>query len=194
MEWLWFRHPKWSWVAIVDVVSDTFPASLRTWVFWTVSNSRTPPAILKTMSTSSCQLQLLVSKSPPCNCVTILTPNQSLLNKHPYFLPATILILDKQLYVIFQFLPILYKPLPFWSLEEHSSSNSWVCVSRAIVFSLAQIKLFYSYLFIISVDIVVLNRDSDSLEEYQVAHRTDERAGKLASEKPAKILLQVQSC
>ena len=31
--------------------------SLRTWVFWTVSDSRTSPVILKTVSASSCQLQ-----------------------------------------------------------------------------------------------------------------------------------------
>ena len=30
-------------VAIVYVVSDIFPALLRTWILWTVSDGRTPP-------------------------------------------------------------------------------------------------------------------------------------------------------
>ena len=72
------------------------PASLTTWIFWTVSNSKTPPDVFKTISASSCQLQPYGLKVSPYNYVMILDPNQSLLNKHPYFLPAPILILDKQ--------------------------------------------------------------------------------------------------
>lgn len=37
------------------------PESLRTRVFWTISNSRIPPAVLKTISASS---HLMVSRSP----------------------------------------------------------------------------------------------------------------------------------
>ena len=46
------------------------PASLRTWIFWTVSNSRILPAILKTISANSCQLQPYGVKVSPCNYAT----------------------------------------------------------------------------------------------------------------------------
>ena len=36
-------------------------------------------------------------KVSPYNTAAILDPDQSLLNKHLYFLPAPIIILDKQL-------------------------------------------------------------------------------------------------
>ena len=39
------------------------PPSLRTWIFWTVSDSKTQPDILKTVSASSCQLQPETSRS-----------------------------------------------------------------------------------------------------------------------------------
>ena len=49
--------------------------------------------ILKIISASSC----LALKVYPCNYVTISDPNQSLSDMHPDFLPALIIILDKQL-------------------------------------------------------------------------------------------------
>ena len=49
--------------------------------------------ILKIISASSC----LGLKVYPCNYVTISDPNQSLFDMHPDFLPALIIILDKQL-------------------------------------------------------------------------------------------------
>ena len=71
-----------------------FPASLRTWIFWTVSNTRASPAILKIISVSSCKLQPCGFKDSPCNSAKISNPNQSLLNSHLSFLPAPILIFD----------------------------------------------------------------------------------------------------
>ena len=68
------------------------PASLRTWIFWTVSNLTTPLAILKTISASSCQLQPYGLKISHCNYTTTSDPNQSLLDRHPYFLPVPVII------------------------------------------------------------------------------------------------------
>ena len=45
-----------------------------------------------------CQLHAYGLKVVPCKDATIWSPNQPLLNKHPYFLPISVLILDKQLY------------------------------------------------------------------------------------------------
>ena len=70
------------------------PASLRTWIFWIVSDSRIAPVVLKTIPTSCFQLQPYGLKVSPCNYINILDLNQFLFNKHPYFLPAPILILD----------------------------------------------------------------------------------------------------
>ena len=59
------------------------PASLRTFL-WTVSKSRTPPAVFKIISGSSYWLQPCESSHCLCNCVIISNPNQSLLTKNPY--------------------------------------------------------------------------------------------------------------
>ena len=60
-------------------------------------NSRTPSAFLKTISSSSCQLQPNSLKISLYNYAIILDLNQSFLHKHSYFLPAPIIILGKQL-------------------------------------------------------------------------------------------------
>ena len=57
--------------------------------------------------TEATQQQL--SATIPCNYATILYPNQSLLNKHPSFLPVPNIILDF----------CLFKPPPFCSLEDY---------------------------------------------------------------------------
>ena len=61
---------------------------------WNLSNPSTSPGILEHLSAAT-----LWSQGPPfpCNYVNISDPNQSLLNKQPCFLPASIIILDKQL-------------------------------------------------------------------------------------------------
>lgn len=57
----------------------------------------------RSKDTTSCiqnntyQVQLYVLKVSPYNYETISDPNHSLPNNHPYFLPAPIIILDKQL-------------------------------------------------------------------------------------------------
>ena len=58
-------------------------ASVRTWIFWTVSNLTTPPVILQ-----PCGLNI-----SPCNYTVTSDPNESLLNKHPYILPTLIIFL-----------------------------------------------------------------------------------------------------
>lgn len=124
--------------------------------------------------------------SPPCNHVTILAPQKSMFNKHPYFLPATVLFLTNE---VCNFAVFAYISCPHLGIQRKH------CVSQAIVFILAQIKSFSipTCLLIIFIDTVILKRESSSLEEYQVAHSTDKRAGKLASEKPARMLLRGQS-
>lgn len=74
----------------------------------------------------------------PCNCATILAPNQFLLNKHPDVLPAPLLILDKQLMQCCSF--CFSQPPPFCSLAEHHSKTFCLCVS-ALVLSWAQRQL-----------------------------------------------------
>ena len=46
---------------------------------------------------NSCQQQTYGLNVSPCNHATISEFNQSLLNKHPYFLPAPVIILDRQI-------------------------------------------------------------------------------------------------
>ena len=84
------------------------PACLSTWIFWTVSNWRTPPAVL--WAAASCTLMV------PCKCATILDRNQSWLEKHTYFLPAPIWLSIKQLTELCDF--CLYKTRLI-----HSSAN-----------------------------------------------------------------------
>ena len=81
---------------------------------------------------------LLVSRPPPCSYAIILDPSQSLLNKHPYFLSAPILILNN----LCNFGFCLYKPPPLCNPTEHNSSTSRICVSEATILSLTQVKLF----------------------------------------------------
>ena len=83
--WVWFQIHFW----ITE--NSSF--------LWIISNSRTPPAIFKTISASSFQLQPCSFNSLPlppplCNYVIMSDPNHYLLNKYPYFLPAPNLILD----------------------------------------------------------------------------------------------------
>ena len=54
-------------------------ASLRTWLFWTVSDSRTPPTVLNTIPAGRYQLPPYGHKLSPCNYATISDPNQFLL-------------------------------------------------------------------------------------------------------------------
>ena len=55
------------------------PASLRTWLFWTVSDSRTPPTVLEAIPAGSYQLPPYGHKFSPCNYASISDPNQFLL-------------------------------------------------------------------------------------------------------------------
>jgi len=81
---------------------------------------------------------LLVSTSPPCSYAITLDPSQSLLNKHPHFLSAPILILNNSRNFGF----CLHKPPPLCNPTEHNSSTSRICVSEATILSLTQVKLF----------------------------------------------------
>ena len=85
------------------------PESPRTCIFYTVSNSRIPPAIFKTISASSCQLQLCALKVSPCNYATISNPNQLLLNKQ-----LTSCQLQSQFWInnLCNFASFAYKSLP----------------------------------------------------------------------------------
>ena len=94
MESLWFKLPYWSWVAMVDVVSDTFLHPWEPWdLFWTVTGSKTPPAILRTRSAGSCNLR--VSGSPLV--IVQRCQTQSLLSKHPFFLQLQLQLLTNNL-------------------------------------------------------------------------------------------------
>lgn len=73
------------------------PSLPRIWVLWSVSESRTSPAILKQYLLVAASFNLLLSRSLFWNCAVISDLNQSVLNKHPYFLAAPIIILEKQL-------------------------------------------------------------------------------------------------
>ena len=109
-------------------------ASLRTWIFWTVSNSRIPPAILKRVICYQLLAATLWSWGLPLSLC-----DQSLFNKHPYFLPAPILVLDKQFVQFCSF--CLDEPPLLCSPVEHNSSASRISVSLAIVLNLARTKL-----------------------------------------------------
>lgn len=62
-------------------------ALLRTWIFWTVLNPRAPPPTFKITPASSYQLQTKFQKASP-------HPSNPYLDKHPFFLPVPMLILD----------------------------------------------------------------------------------------------------
>ena len=85
-----------------------FPVLLRTWNFLIVSDARTPGAILKISSVSTCQLQIYGLKFSTYNHAAISGPNKFLL-KYPWILPALIVILDDIYFAVFAFinLPIL---------------------------------------------------------------------------------------
>lgn len=89
MEKLWFRHSKGSQVVIMDIVSHLL---LHHWELefseFKDSSSQTQ------LSVSSWWLQPYGLKVFPFNYATILDPNQSLPNKHPYFLLFLILSPD----------------------------------------------------------------------------------------------------
>ena len=81
----------------------------------------------------------MVSRSPPCNYASILDPNQSLLSKHPYFLPAPILILNN----LCNFLVFACVSLPHFVAQQNTIQVLLESVvSQATVLYLAQIKLF----------------------------------------------------
>ena len=109
-------------------------ASPRTWIFWTASDSRTPTAVLKT-STSSCQLHPYGLKVTPCNYATISLPKQSLLNKHPYFLPVPILILTNNLHntVVFA-----YICLPHFVVRQNTVQVFFIFLSLGSSFILSK--------------------------------------------------------
>lgn len=75
------------------------PETWRTWIFWTISNSRISPAIFKKIPTSKFQLQNCSFKVPSKlpNYVIISNSKKSLNNRHSYMSPAPSLILDRQL-------------------------------------------------------------------------------------------------
>ena len=94
--------------------------SLRTWIFWTVSQSRTLLAVLKTILASKCQLQPYGLKVYPCNCATISDPNKSLLNMHLYCLNMCSIVFNSLwlhgLYIAFQVhLPMGFSRQEYWS-------------------------------------------------------------------------------
>ena len=100
------------------------PVLLWTWIFWTVSDSRTSPAVLKTISASRCQLQPHSLKVYPCNYAIISDPNPCLISTltscrlQSYFL-------TNDLYNFVGFTFIIFPA--FCSLAEHNSSTSWIC-------------------------------------------------------------------
>lgn len=127
------------------------PVLPRTWMFWAVSDSRRPSVVLKTTFVRNSQGQPHGRKFSPCNYASISDPNQSLLNKHPYFLPAPILIRDN---VCNLGAFCLYKPLSFWILAECNPTASWISVSWAAVLRNPQQVPLYFYQVSIS-DILV---------------------------------------
>ena len=80
------------------------------------------PALLETIPASRSQLQPYGLQGSPCNYETISDPNQSLLNKHPYFLPAPVMIL------FFKINPLFLKKLFYFWLH-------WVFVAVRGLFS-----------------------------------------------------------
>ena len=103
-------------------------ASLRTWTLWPVSNSRsTPPMFSKQYLLAAASYNLVVSKSPSLyNYVITLNPNKYLLNKHPYFLPAPILIVDNLCNLaVFAFISFPHFVVQ-WNTTE---VLSWICSS-----------------------------------------------------------------
>ena len=85
-----------------------FPVLLRTWNFLTVSDSKTPAAILKITSASTYQLQIYGLKFSTYNHAAISGPSKSLLT-YPWIFPALIIMLDGIYFAVFAFisLPIL---------------------------------------------------------------------------------------
>lgn len=103
-------------------------------------DGRTPQFILKMISASSC----LSLKVYPCNyATTISDPNQSLFNMHPDFLPALIIILDKQLDTYCNFVIFASISLPHFAVQVEHNSSASEHISQATVLSLAWIKLYY---------------------------------------------------
>ena len=96
--------------------------------------------ITRPLQNTICQLQPDGLKVSPCSYLTISDTSQSLLKKYPYFLLASILILTNN-FCDLLFLPIYMPPL-FCNAMEHNPDASWICVSWAIVLSVAGIKLF----------------------------------------------------
>ena len=123
-------------MTIVIVVSDTF---LHHWELKFSELYQTQgyyQSFSKQYLSAAASCNLMVSSSPPITMQTIYTPTNPSCNKHPYFLPASILIPSKGLnhFAVFAFLSLLY--FVVWQ-------NT---IQTVIVFSLAQIKLLvYSY-------------------------------------------------
>ena len=81
-------------MAIEDLVSDMY---LYHWDPELPLNYTRSKDTTSYIPNNTCQLQPYGLKVSPCNYATILDSKQSLVNKHPYFLPAPIVILDKPL-------------------------------------------------------------------------------------------------
>lgn len=138
MERLWFRNPKRSSGegGHCECGFRHVPVSLRTWIFWTVAESRIPPAAFKIISHGSCHCNLVTSR---CPLVTVQ------LFSAPANLCLTPLCLASSYYNSWQLTEFcnfcLYKPPPIGDLAEYSSSASWICVSWDIALIVAQLKL-----------------------------------------------------
>lgn len=99
-------------------------ALLRTWTFWAVPNHSLPnmPSVLSEQHVLGATLY---SQNPPLQSCNILDHNKFLLNKYPYFLPVSMIILDKNLCS----LTIFALNLPaFCSPKEHNLRVSWIYV------------------------------------------------------------------
>ena len=95
----WFRPPTWSWVALMDLVSDPLTRLSITENLNCLNCIKLvdTTSFFKIVSASSCQLQPSGLKVVIYNYATISEHSQSLLNMHSYFLLAPVLFFDKYL-------------------------------------------------------------------------------------------------
>lgn len=91
-------RPLWMWFQTCSCV-------LRTWIFWTVAESRDTTSSFQIISHGSCHCNLVTSRSPLVTVQLFSAPTNLCLT--PLCLASSITILDKQLTEFCNFLPCI---------------------------------------------------------------------------------------
>lgn len=116
VELVWFRHSKWSWVWPLWMWFQMHSCITKNLNFLTCIRLKDTSS--HSQNSICQQLPAATFWSQDLPLEIILDPNQSLFNKHPFFLPAPILIPHKQVMLFCVF--CLYEPPSFCNPAEHN--------------------------------------------------------------------------